>query len=105
MNVVEVTKEVKSLTSSPKEMNEADASLIADVIEDIVSLERSLNEVRWKLNTKRTRIYSIKTGQQTRKAAFFLLRGLCQNLAKIYVIKVYNSFQDRFIIISRVVQD
>ena len=36
---------MKNLTSKPDDMNEADAVLIADVIENIVSLDDSLNEV------------------------------------------------------------
>lgn len=45
-NAAKVTKEVKVLTSDPDDMNEADAVLIADVIDSVVLLEDSLNEVK-----------------------------------------------------------
>ena len=45
-NAAKVTKEVKVLTSDPDDMNEADAVLIADVIDSVVLLDDSLNEVK-----------------------------------------------------------
>ena len=49
-NAAKVTKEVKVLTSDPDDMNEADAVLIADVIDSVVLLDDSLNEVKHEQN-------------------------------------------------------
>ena len=51
-NAAKVTKEVKVLTSDPDDMNEADAVLIADVIDSVVLLEDSLNEVKTRTENK-----------------------------------------------------
>ena len=52
---------MKVLTSEPDDMNEADAVLIADVIDSIVLLDDSLNEVK---NTIRR--YSPKSDRTVR---------------------------------------
>ncbi|XP_022796971.1 uncharacterized protein LOC111335350 isoform X3 [Stylophora pistillata] len=73
-NVAKVTKEVKVLTSEPDDMNEADAVLIADVIDSIVLLDDSLNETAQDVvevidNVMKMKKKDLQESQRTSKAS------------------------------------
>lgn len=80
-NVAKVTKEVKVLTSEPDDMNEADAVLIADVIDSIVLLDDSLNETAQDVvevidNVMKMKKKDLQESQRTSKASAKFIRAL-----------------------------
>ncbi|XP_078355587.1 adhesion G-protein coupled receptor G6-like [Oculina patagonica] len=87
-NVVKVTKEVKNLTSDPDDMNEADAVLIADVIENVVLLDDSLNETAQDVvdvidNVMKMKTEDIQESQRSNKASTKFLLALDRVATKL----------------------